>query len=117
EREGAGGGESESYGAAPPHKKKTERRPGRRPRGDRPHPRCLDGGGALGAWESPVVRGGDEDRTRMRAGNASLFFQPEGGIRNWSVTGVQTCALPISFAPRWEWLPARRECRIRGRGH
>src|SRR5438093_1288169 len=25
----------------------------------------------------------------------SLFFQAEDGIRGWSVTGVQTCALPI----------------------
>src|SRR5438093_10185097 len=25
-----------------------------------------------------------------------LFFQAEDGIRDWSVTGVQTCALPIS---------------------
>src|SRR5215213_8644108 len=25
----------------------------------------------------------------------SLFFQAEDGIRDWSVTGVQTCALPI----------------------
>src|SRR5262249_47939510 len=25
-----------------------------------------------------------------------FFFQAEGGIRCWSVTGVQTCALPIS---------------------
>src|SRR5437016_11310793 len=25
-----------------------------------------------------------------------FFFQAEGGIRDWSVTGVQTCALPIS---------------------
>src|SRR5437016_11726501 len=24
-----------------------------------------------------------------------FFFQAEGGIRAWSVTGVQTCALPI----------------------
>src|SRR5437016_12094277 len=24
-----------------------------------------------------------------------VFFQAEGGIRDWSVTGVQTCALPI----------------------
>src|SRR5258706_2366488 len=24
-----------------------------------------------------------------------LFFQAEDGIRDWSVTGVQTCALPI----------------------
>src|SRR5262249_59966700 len=28
-----------------------------------------------------------------------FFFQAEDGIRDWSVTGVQTCALPI-FQPR-----------------
>src|SRR5262249_56529756 len=27
-----------------------------------------------------------------------FFFQAEDGIRYWSVTGVQTCALPISAA-------------------
>src|SRR5258706_663682 len=27
-----------------------------------------------------------------------FFFQAEDGIRDWSVTGVQTCALPISYA-------------------
>src|SRR5437016_11967115 len=27
-----------------------------------------------------------------------FFFQAEDGIRIWSVTGVQTCALPISIA-------------------
>src|SRR5262249_57245921 len=27
-----------------------------------------------------------------------FFFQAEDGIRYWSVTGVQTCALPISGA-------------------
>src|SRR5258706_5288048 len=27
-----------------------------------------------------------------------LFFQAEDGMRDWSVTGVQTCALPISQA-------------------
>src|SRR5438046_7512762 len=26
-----------------------------------------------------------------------FFFQAEDGIRDWSVTGVQTCALPILF--------------------
>src|SRR5262249_56394212 len=31
-----------------------------------------------------------------------FFFQAEDGIRDWSVTGVQTCALPISRAqPSW----------------
>src|SRR5258706_15268130 len=28
--------------------------------------------------------------------NVFFFFQAEDGIRDWSVTGVQTCALPIS---------------------
>src|SRR5438093_2237048 len=28
----------------------------------------------------------------------SFFFQAEDGIRDWSVTGVQTCALPICRA-------------------
>src|SRR5258706_1886377 len=28
--------------------------------------------------------------------DAVFFFQAEDGIRDWSVTGVQTCALPIS---------------------
>src|SRR5205823_12003821 len=28
-----------------------------------------------------------------------FFFQAEDGIRDKLVTGVQTCALPISFAP------------------
>src|SRR5262249_59749435 len=31
-----------------------------------------------------------------------FFFQAEDGIRDWSVTGVQTCALPISCRP-WSW--------------
>src|SRR5262249_59952247 len=30
-----------------------------------------------------------------------FFLQAEDGIRDWSVTGVQTCALPISSLPRW----------------
>src|SRR5262249_56348585 len=29
-------------------------------------------------------------------GSLVFFFQAEDGIRDWSVTGVQTCALPIS---------------------
>src|SRR5437762_7680466 len=30
-----------------------------------------------------------------------FFFQAEDGIRDTSVTGVQTCALPISFTELW----------------
>src|SRR5258706_5120427 len=34
---------------------------------------------------------------RCRPGGLdAFFFKAEDGIRDWSVTGVQTCALPIS---------------------
>src|SRR5256885_7656771 len=33
--------------------------------------------------------------TRLRAGLSNFFFQAEDGIRDYKVTGVQTCALPI----------------------
>src|SRR2546429_6998997 len=33
-----------------------------------------------------------------------FFFQAEDGIRDVAVTGVQTCALPISFKARAEVL-------------
>ena len=34
-----------------------------------------------------------------------FFFQAEDGIRDWSVTGVQTCALPILFRNGWfQWF-------------
>src|SRR2546430_1682674 len=32
---------------------------------------------------------------RVRLGTVSFFFQAEDGIRDLTVTGVQTCALPI----------------------
>src|SRR5438093_11133207 len=43
-----------------------------------------------------------------------FFFQAEDGIRDWSVTGVQTCALPISVPPVFARLrhapePVRRK--------
>src|SRR5437016_11696164 len=37
-----------------------------------------------------------------------FFFQAEDGIRDWSVTGVQTCALPI-FNPQTANSPLRRD--------
>src|SRR5687768_7786969 len=37
-----------------------------------------------------------------------FFFQAEDGIRDVAVTGVQTCALPISGVVR-DLLPSRRE--------
>src|SRR5256885_5138427 len=37
-------------------------------------------------------------RDEAAIGNAFFFFQAEDGIRDYKVTGVQTCALPISTA-------------------
>src|SRR5437773_7902230 len=37
-----------------------------------------------------------------------FFFQAEDGIRDRDVTGVQTCALPISRRARRRRLPGRR---------
>src|SRR5258708_23915030 len=38
-----------------------------------------------------------------------FFFQAEDGIRDDLVTGVQTCALPISCAPVRRWRAAKRQ--------
>src|ERR1019366_9682115 len=50
-----------------------------------------------------AVAGGTNSGVTMRAGiegagssTIRIFFQEEDGIGDWSVTGVQTCALPIS---------------------
>src|SRR5205809_4279364 len=36
----------------------------------------------------------------LHTARLSFFFQAEDGIRDVAVTGVQTCALPISMLPR-----------------
>src|SRR5699024_11887432 len=49
-----------------------------------------------------------------------FFFQAEDGIRDRNVTGVQTCALPISLraAPRRSWSQSRpRASPSMGPGH
>src|SRR5256885_12166016 len=52
--------------------------------------------------------------TRQRVGTLSgelstvFFFQAEDGIRDYKVTGVQTCALPISFVHLGHKLRATR---------
>src|SRR5256885_12195190 len=40
-----------------------------------------------------------------------FFFQAEDGIRDYKVTGVQTCALPILAVARLDRLPDRRRDR------
>src|SRR5438046_5292823 len=41
-----------------------------------------------------------------------FFFQAEGGIRDWSVTGVQRCALPILQAQD-PWTPVGGDVTLR----
>src|SRR5215213_11394226 len=45
-----------------------------------------------------------------------FFFQAEDGIREWSVTGVQTCALPISRIVGY-YAPEQRVKPGEGLGH
>ena len=40
----------------------------------------------------------------MQKEKVIFFFQAEDGIRDWSVTGVQTCALPIYRDILLDWL-------------
>src|SRR5882762_1966401 len=54
----------------------------------------------------PTVRRNTLIVTKNEQGNTGFFFQPEDGIRDASVTGVQTCALPISF----QFPPSLRRC-------
>src|SRR5207244_5110378 len=44
-----------------------------------------------------------------------FFFQAEDGIRDDLVTGVQTCALPISFQPNNTWHVSDTFSKARGR--
>src|SRR5262249_58996385 len=44
-----------------------------------------------------AVQGGSRTPSTARVLWVVFFFQAEDGIRDWSVTGVQTCALPISM--------------------
>src|SRR5256886_11681192 len=48
----------------------------------------------------------------MRSRSATVFFQAEDGIRALTVTGVQTCALPICLAVQGR---DRRLQRVRAR--
>src|SRR5437016_10743563 len=48
---------------------------------------------APGPGAAPFPRG--IRRPRHGRPRSVFFFQAEDGIRDWSVTGVQTCALPI----------------------
>src|SRR2546430_13731485 len=45
------------------------------------------------------------ERWRRARGHFFFFFQAEDGIRDLTVTGVQTCALPIWFASITRYTP------------
>src|SRR2546429_3559740 len=61
------------------------------------------GSGSGGVSWSPCPRSG------LVAMTFSFFFQAEDGIRDVAVTGVQTCALPISSLPKQVRFIARDE--------
>src|SRR2546430_1072211 len=44
---------------------------------------------------TPVSEGGSREEDTLNPVGEYAFFQAEGGIRYLTVTGVQTCALPI----------------------
>src|SRR5256885_6280006 len=56
----------------------------------------------------------DLDETRvgvLLVSSFFFFFQAEDGIRDYKVTGVQTCALPISRRRRWSRLSSATRVR------
>src|SRR2546430_5056027 len=54
----------------------------------------------------PAIRRSAVDAARCATGT-SFFFQAEDGIRDLTVTGVQTCALPISIGDRLGLVAAK----------
>src|ERR1019366_5238058 len=94
---GEGGGIS---GAPEPLKKKTITSPRRT---------TMLGRGAVAAtaWGGCRRVAAAASMTGARAAPA-IFFQAEDGIRDWSVTGVQTCALPIYSSCSRRLLPQSR---------
>src|SRR5256885_6422171 len=53
---------------------------------------------AGGRGRTPGTGGAGAGPGRREAGAGSFFFQAEDGIRDYKVTGVQTCALPICLS-------------------
>src|SRR5256885_8455468 len=54
------------------------------------------GGIRIGAMSRYMWRKGNWRMARVLSAVLFFFFQAEDGIRDYKVTGVQTCALPIS---------------------
>src|SRR5438876_6326493 len=75
--------------------------------------------GIIGLWIGSVYSAMSRSFWTLRAGSerkGHFFFQAEDGIRDGRVTGVQTCALPISsgsllseaclYSTDWFWSPS-----------
>src|SRR5256885_11715162 len=56
----------------------------------------------------------NESTLRLLCRYVLFFFQAEDGIRDYKVTGVQTCALPISTGASWAATTRRRSRWTRG---
>src|SRR5256884_979815 len=68
-------------------------------------------------WSSDVCFSDLEDDMEWDVNEYFFFFQAEDGIRDVAVTGVQTCALPISFDGHRQMLARARVSRLhRGSG-
>src|SRR5215210_1051998 len=64
-----------------------------------------------------ATEGETDENALAMAHEAFFFFQAEDGIRDTSVTGVQTCALPISCGGRARTADRAAEHRLRLRRH
>src|SRR5262249_57008098 len=66
-----------------------------RPRVKAPRARAYTDCARLRGRRVPPPQSARTSARQLNRGMTFLFFQAEDGIRYWSVTGVQTCALPI----------------------
>src|SRR5256885_7335956 len=70
-------------------------------------------GGAAGGSQKEWASG--QRVTAVRSVEHCFFFQAEDGIRDYKVTGVQTCALPICIGAQLAGLAAGDAVAARGR--
>src|SRR2546430_9618202 len=67
---------------------------------------------------NPALAGNDAGRVGLlyqqltTKGVLLFFFQAEDGIRDLTVTGVQTCALPISIMHLWKCFLSQKGGKI-----
>src|SRR5256885_11534252 len=71
------------------------------------HRRCRKGGGSGGAAVEFGLCLRRVDLCGRKRDEFVFFFQAEDGIRDYKVTGVQTCALPIYLETRGQRAESR----------